>query len=132
MTEPDAYTVLGVRPEAGPAELKAAHRRLVRRHHPDLVPPAQRPAATRRVQAINVAYGLIRDPRRRAAYDRLRRVHNRDAVLAAQWDARIAEAGRWAGRWWRRNRAPLRVAAARTGSVGVDVAGRVVWLVCCA
>ncbi|MDP8969002.1 MAG: DnaJ domain-containing protein, partial [Actinomycetota bacterium] len=101
----DAYAVLGVPSDAGQAELKARHRQLVRRHHPDLVPPEQRAEATRRVQDINVAYGLVRDPATRARYDRLRRVAvgrqaaaaaasgasrqvgEADARLAAQWDA---------------------------------------------
>ena len=81
------------------AELKAAHRALVRRHHPDLVAPAEREAATRRVQEINVAYGFVRDEAARAAYDRV-------AGTPGVALERLAEtAGLWAGRWWARNRA---------------------------
>lgn len=98
----DAYGVLGVPPDVPQDELKAAHRRLVRRHHPDLVDETERAAATRRVQQINVAYGLVRDPASRAAYDR--------AVggPAAGIEALTRAAGGWAGRWWLRNRAALR------------------------
>ncbi|MFO8075136.1 MAG: J domain-containing protein [Actinomycetota bacterium] len=117
----DAYAVLGVAPTASQAELKAAHRRLVRRHHPDLVAPEQRAAATRRVQRINVAYGLVRDPESRAAYDALRRERERAAAsraaqedLARRWEAMVGDAGRWAGRWWSRRRRLLRRAAERT------------------
>lgn len=107
----DAYRVLGVRPGVTQDELKAAHRALVRRHHPDLAPAAQRAAADRRLRDINVAYGLVRDPTARAEYDRLRRAHAArrtagllreqidDAAFAAQWDTLVRAAGHWAGRW---------------------------------
>ena len=98
----DAYAVLAVAPSASAAELKAAHRALVRRFHPDLAPPAERDAATRRVQQINVAYGLVRDPQLRAEYDRLR--SNPGMAL----DRLVTAAGVWAGRWWARNAAALR------------------------
>ena len=128
--------MLGVAPDAPQAQLKAAHRALVRRHHPDLVDADERADATRRIQQINVAYGLVRDSARRAEYDRLR------ARRGADYDAAVVAAGRWAGRWWYRNRrtmarraAHLRSAAARGGSVGRRVAtdglGRVLWLLLC-
>lgn len=117
----DAYAVLGVPAEADQDTLKAAHRRLVRRHHPDLVPPDERSEATRRVQEINVAYGLVRDREKRARYDALRQAAQRSgvgsssgsapAVVTTQWDAAIHAAGRWAGEWWRHNREPVRRAA---------------------
>lgn len=120
----DVYAVLGVPPNATQAELKSAHRALVRRHHPDLAPPAQRDAATRRVQEINVAYGLVRDPQRRAAYDRARGSGRMDALVTA--------AGRWAGRWWRLNRAAMRRSALAARQAARDVVGRVAWLGLCA
>lgn len=132
----DAYAVLGVSPEATQHELKAAHRALVRRHHPDVAPAEQRAEATRRVQEINVAYGLVRDPQRRAAYDRA--VGAPDSGM----DRLVAAAGMWAGRWWLRNRVPLRrgAAVARTalrmgGQVtrraAAETVGRVLWLALC-
>lgn len=111
----DAYAVLGVSPRASQHELKAAHRTLVSRHHPDLVPADERSAATRRVQEINVAYGLVRDPAARAEYDRVRRLaaarrhadrlraRADDADLAAQWEELVTAAGRWAGAFMRRS-----------------------------
>jgi hypothetical protein len=122
MTDP--YAVLGVAPTASQADLKAAHRALVRRHHPDLRPEAERAAATRAVQEINVAYGMLRDPAHRARTDALLRTH----AGGRAWDDLVTEAGRWAGRWWKRNRVTL----ARAGTVGrraaVGAFGRVVWL----
>jgi curved DNA-binding protein CbpA len=134
----DAYAVLGVTPDATQDQLKAAHRALVRRHHPDLAPPHERDAATRRVQDINVAYGLVRDAGKRAEYDRLRR-----SGTAAALDAALLAAGRWAGRWWRRNRVVARRGAARARlsvhrgagrgrRVAADTIGRLLWAVLCA
>ena len=129
----DAYAVLGVDPDASAEELKSAHRRLVRRYHPDLAEPADRPEATRQVQRVNVAYGLVRHPAARDAYDRLRveqtssrlRASRLDRDMAAAWEALVNDAGRWAGRWWRFNRARVRRAAvhatlrARRGTVAL-------------
>lgn len=121
----DVYRVLGVQAAATQAELKAAHRALLRRHHPDLVPPAQREAADRRMREINVAYGLVRNREARARYDRLRRMHAArrtaeryreqvdDEALAAQWDTLARAAGRWAGGWMHRS-AGLSYRAGRT------------------
>jgi hypothetical protein len=146
----DAYAVLGVAPDAEQAELKRAHRALVRRHHPDLATPADRAAATRRVQDINVAYGLVRDPAARARYDRLRAIHRAreaaagpvrsttaavrraDAGAAQQWEAALRAAGSWAGRWWVRHRLHVLDSARRVRRAGVDLYGRVLWLVSCA
>ncbi|MGI8875177.1 MAG: J domain-containing protein [Egibacteraceae bacterium] len=145
----DAYAVLGVAPDVPQETLKRAHRTLVRRHHPDLAPPPRREAATRRVQHINVAYGLVHDPRARAEYDRLRRSHvarermaaparaagrhafAADRAAAAAWDVAMAAAGRWAGTWWQRNRRRLRASAARAQDVALNLVGRVLWLASC-
>jgi curved DNA-binding protein CbpA len=58
------YDILGVSPTATPDEIKASHRNLIRRIHPDFDVP---PALFRQVQE---AYEALSDPRRRAAYDR--------------------------------------------------------------
>lgn len=138
----DAYAVLGVDPSATQAELKAAHRRLVRRHHPDLVPPPERKEATRRVQRINVAYGLVRDEPSRDDYDRLRAAQRRraaasatDAELARRWETLLRQAGRWAGTWWARHRRAVGRSAVRA-ALAAQHAGRealagVLWLASC-
>jgi curved DNA-binding protein CbpA len=111
----DAYEVLGVDPTVTDEELRRAHRRLVRHHHPDHAPPEARAEATRRVQTINLAYGLVRDPERRAHHDRLRARAVLDRDAAAQWDALARSAGRWAGRWWRTHRLTARDAGMMVG-----------------
>ena len=68
--ETDLYKVLSVAPSVTADELKSAYRELARRYHPDHARTyIQKIAATRRMQAINAAYAVLRDPQRRAAYD---------------------------------------------------------------
>jgi hypothetical protein len=135
----DAYAVLGVSPRATAAQLKVAHRQLVRRHHPDLAPPDRRAAATRRTQDLNLAYGLVRDPEARARYDRVRAAHLARAAVttrvtavddraAEQWEALVLAAGRWAGTWWRRHGAGVRRGALRGRMAATEALGRVLWL----
>ena len=59
----DAYKLLGVEYSADPSEIRRAHRRLARQHHPDRFPAgsAEQQQATTRMAAINDAYRLSRD-----------------------------------------------------------------------
>lgn len=66
MSHPDHYKVLQVDPEAEAEVVQAAYRRLARKYHPDV---AESPEAAARMAAINAAWAVLRDPRRRAAYD---------------------------------------------------------------
>ncbi len=65
MTDP--YAVLGVSKTATAAEIKAAHRKLVKISHPDLNPDD--PAAEAKFKAISSAYDLLKDPATRARFD---------------------------------------------------------------
>lgn len=67
--EPDLYEVLQVHPTAEPEVVDAAFRRLSRKYHPDL---NSSPEATEVMQRLTAAYEILRDPARRAAYDRER------------------------------------------------------------
>ncbi|NLD73052.1 MAG: DnaJ domain-containing protein [Chloroflexi bacterium] len=60
------YRVLQVDPEAEPEVIQSAFRRLARKYHPDV---NKSPDAVRRMQEINEAYEVLRDPSRRRAYD---------------------------------------------------------------
>jgi molecular chaperone DnaJ len=68
MAEQDYYELLGVPRNADPAAIKAAYRRLAKEHHPDRHNGCANQEA--RFKAINEAYDCLRDPQKRAAYDR--------------------------------------------------------------
>lgn len=59
----DPYAVLGVRPGATAAEIKAAYRALVKRHHPDAGGDDER------ILALNAAWEVLGDGERRRRYD---------------------------------------------------------------
>jgi hypothetical protein len=63
----DYYAVLGAEPSASVAELRAAFREAVLRHHPDR--SAEDSLATRRTSVLNRAWSELRDPVRRMHYD---------------------------------------------------------------
>ena len=65
----DYYEILGVKPDASEAEIKAAYRKLARQYHPDKNKDA---GAEERFKAINEANEALRDPDKRRAYDQLR------------------------------------------------------------
>ncbi|MGB7399032.1 J domain-containing protein [Castellaniella sp.] len=60
------YRVLGVKPDADAAEIKAAFRRKAMGLHPDR---NDEPGATERFQLLNEAYGVLSNPEARAQYD---------------------------------------------------------------
>lgn len=74
---PDHYAALGVQASATGQEIARAYRSLMRTHHPDADggSAAGREAQGREVQEIELlrimqAFAVLRDPARRAAYDR--------------------------------------------------------------
>ena len=68
------YEVLGVARDATVSQIRSAYRALVLRHHPDrLGEQAEtrvRVDAERRVREVTAAWQVLRDPERRADYDR--------------------------------------------------------------
>ena len=66
-TERDYYDVLGVRRDAGDAEIKRAFRALARELHPDV---SDTPQADERFREVAEAYEVLSDPEKRATYDR--------------------------------------------------------------
>ncbi|GAA4721836.1 molecular chaperone DnaJ [Sphingomonas lutea] len=68
MVEQDYYQLLGVARGADDATIKAAYRRLAKEHHPDRRNGCKQSEA--HFKAINEAYDVLKDPQKRAAYDR--------------------------------------------------------------
>jgi hypothetical protein len=71
----DHYAVLGVEPDADPAEIAAAFRRLAKRHHPDA--PGGDAA---RFAEVRDAWEVLASPTRRLEYDLERAAHARAAA----------------------------------------------------
>ena len=70
---PDLYAILGVAPSTTQAEISHAYRALLRRHHPDTRTPIDEPqdaVSNQALQHVLATYAVLRDPTRRADYDR--------------------------------------------------------------
>ena len=75
------YDVLDLSPTATNDEIKAAYRLMVSMLHPDKFPPGskQQEKAHSKVQEINEAYSVLKDPQQRRQYDA-------DLSQRKQWD----------------------------------------------
>lgn len=63
----DYYKVLGVRREASQDEIQKAYRKLARKHHPDV---SKEKGAEARFKEVSEANEVLKDPEKRAKYDR--------------------------------------------------------------
>jgi molecular chaperone DnaJ len=68
MAKRDYYEVLGVGRNADEKALKSAYRNMAKKYHPDANPGNKEAEA--RFKEINEAYDVLKDPQKRAAYDR--------------------------------------------------------------
>jgi len=64
----DYYAALGVERGASADEIKKAYRRLAQKYHPDV---SKEPDAEAKFKEVAEAYGTLKDPEKRAAYDAL-------------------------------------------------------------
>lgn len=67
-TEIDYYELLEVTRDADDQTIKSAYRRLAMRHHPDKNPGCGE--SEEKFRSISAAYDCLKDPQKRAAYDR--------------------------------------------------------------
>jgi curved DNA-binding protein CbpA len=86
----DPYLVLGVGRRASPDEIARAYRRAARATHPDSGGPG---TGSERFQAVSDAYEVLRDPGRRAGYDRLNPPPRPKAAGATDGSVRYAAPG---------------------------------------
>ena len=74
------YEILNVTHEAEPVVIEAAYRALMKKYHPDQAPASPSGAAS--AAEINRAFAVLRDPERRAEYDRREWTGRQDIQLA--------------------------------------------------
>jgi curved DNA-binding protein len=64
----DYYKIMGLERDASQDDIKRAHRKLARKYHPDV---SKEPDAEAKFKEAGEAYEVLKDPEKRAAYDRL-------------------------------------------------------------
>ena len=68
MVAQDPYDILGLKRDASEDDIRAAYRKLAKKHHPDLNPGNK--SAEERFKQVSGANELLSDPDKRARYDR--------------------------------------------------------------
>ncbi|MDX8354995.1 DnaJ C-terminal domain-containing protein [Cognatiyoonia sp. IB215182] len=88
MVDTALYQALGIPMDASADDIKRAYRKIARKYHPDVNPG---PEADAKFKAASAAYDVLRDPEKRAAYDR----------YGADWDQPRPEGGPTGNTRWR-------------------------------
>jgi curved DNA-binding protein len=69
----DYYQIMGVSRDASAEDIKRAYRKLARKYHPDVSKEA---SAEEKFKDVGEAYEVLKDPEKRAAYDRISAGHH--------------------------------------------------------
>ncbi len=77
LMEKDYYKILGVESSAGKKAIKEAYRQMAFTYHPDR--NTDNPDAAEKMKAVNVAYAVLSDPKKRQEYDALRQRYGSSA-----------------------------------------------------
>ncbi len=88
----DHYRMLQVSRDAEPEVIEKAYKALSLKYHPDVAPGGRAEEATRRMQRINEAYGVLSDPAARRRYDLTLAAEDRGGGSGWErfWDAGLA------------------------------------------
>lgn len=70
MEQKDYYRILGVEQNDGPKRIKEAYRELAFKYHPDR--NKENPESIEKMKAVNEAYAVLSNPKKRREYDALR------------------------------------------------------------
>jgi DnaJ-class molecular chaperone len=87
MVPDDPYLVLGVSASATQAEIAHAYRHRLRAHHPDTRHTTSSHEGDEHLRQALDAYALLRDPARRAAYDRATVLAATPPAASSGWQA---------------------------------------------
>lgn len=68
--EKDLYEILGVKKTATDTEIRKAFHQLAKKHHPDM--NAGDKGSEQRFKEVNLAYEVLKDPKKRSQYDAMR------------------------------------------------------------
>lgn len=68
MAKQNYYTILGVKKDTKPDEVKKAYRRLARKYHPDVNPNDS--SAEEKFKEVQEAYDIISDPKKKKIFDK--------------------------------------------------------------
>ena len=94
------YQILNVAADAEPVVIEAAYRALMKKYHPDHSAPAAAGTAAPSAAEINRAFATLRDPDRRADYDRREWTKAQDIIMApyqAPPPQRVSRVFGWGG-----------------------------------
>jgi len=87
MVRNDPYLVLGVSATATQAEITHAYRNRLRAHHPDTCHTTPSQEGEEHLRQVLDAYALLRDPTRRADYDRATVLAATPPAANSRWQA---------------------------------------------